>query len=111
MYNNVYSNPISVPFHSQGLVIPVSAGSYNIPGGYTAELWVSLEVPGGQQPVYVKLSLTFTPGTPNAQYTTVNNEWPSVGVYDAMLKVYNGAGILVYSLIYNKAIWVYPVFG
>jgi hypothetical protein len=44
-----------------------------------------------------------------AQYATTGGEFPQSGLCDAWLKVYNGAGILLYSLQAKGAVMIQSV--
>jgi hypothetical protein len=82
------SNFIAIPINSKDLTIQVSAAGYvmNMPYLLAVVLLLSLQ---GTNTV-VELPMTVQPGGLTASYTTQDSsEFPFVGNYDAMLKVYN----------------------
>lgn len=101
---------IVIPQVSQGLTIPITTGGYQLNAGYTAVLL--LRQSGGGEGPTVTLTLAFTNGQSAAQYETTGNEFNAISGYcDAELKVFNGAGVLLYSDIAEQAYYIKPVLG
>lgn len=99
---------IIIPQKSIGLRFSVSSGDYDMTG-LTAYMLLKLE--SSIQPVVVKMLLTVLSDGKTGTYTTVGGEFSKPGFYDAELKVYNNAGILLYSAQKLQAFSVQDVFA
>lgn len=104
-------NPVYfIPLNSQGMVITVLSGGYNMTG-LTAKLLLNLNTQPAQNPaVVVTLTLTVQPGGLSASYTTLGTEFTTAGLYDAQIKL-TGSGLLLYSAAIPKLIFIQSVFA